>query len=41
LRDQLYALFRRAIVTGKLAPGALVNEIEIADKLGISRTPGP
>jgi hypothetical protein len=39
LRDQIYVLFRRAIVTGKLAPGALVNEIEIADKLGISRTP--
>jgi DNA-binding GntR family transcriptional regulator len=39
LRDQIYALVRRAIVTGKLAPGALVNEIEIADKLGISRTP--
>jgi len=39
LRDQVYALVRRAIVTGKLAPGAPVNEIDIAARLGISRTP--
>ncbi|RFB81537.1 GntR family transcriptional regulator [Methylovirgula sp. 4M-Z18] len=39
LRDQVYALVRKAIVTGKLAPGSPVNEIEIALKLGISRTP--
>ncbi|UDL92593.1 GntR family transcriptional regulator [Mesorhizobium sp. PAMC28654] len=39
LRDQIYALVRKAIVTGKLAPGAPINEIEIANKLGISRTP--
>src|SRR5690606_5714358 len=39
LRDQVYALVRKAIVTGKLAPGAPINEIEIAGKLGISRTP--
>lgn len=39
LRDQIYLLVRRAIVTGKLAPGASVNEIEIAERLGTSRTP--
>lgn len=39
LRDQIYALVRRAIVTGRLPPGAVVNEIEIAEKLGLSRTP--
>lgn len=39
LRDQVYALVRKAIVTGKLAPGAPINEIEIASRLGISRTP--
>ena len=39
LRDQVYALVRKAIVIGKLEPGAPINEIEIANKLGISRTP--
>lgn len=39
LRDQIYLLVRRAIVTGKLAPGSSVNEIEIAERLGTSRTP--
>jgi DNA-binding GntR family transcriptional regulator len=39
LRDQVYTVVRRAIVTGRLAPGAPVNEIEIAERLGISRTP--
>lgn len=39
LRDQIYVLVRRAIVTGKLKPGAPVNEIEIAASLGVSRTP--
>ncbi|WP_226781343.1 GntR family transcriptional regulator [Oceaniglobus trochenteri] len=39
LRDQIYLLVRRAIITGKLAPGAPINEVEIAAKLGTSRTP--
>ncbi|UJQ95023.1 GntR family transcriptional regulator [Mariluticola halotolerans] len=39
LRDQVYALVRNAIVTGKLAPGAPINEFDIAAKLAISRTP--
>ncbi|WP_417771722.1 GntR family transcriptional regulator [Stappia sp.] len=39
LRDQVYALVRKAIVTGRIGPGAPINEIDIATKLGISRTP--
>ncbi|MEO7223368.1 MAG: GntR family transcriptional regulator [Devosia sp.] len=39
LRDQIYGLVRRAIVTGALPPGTIINEIEIAEKLGLSRTP--
>jgi GntR family transcriptional regulator, rspAB operon transcriptional repressor len=39
LRDQIYAIVRRAIVTGSLPPGAAINEVEIAEKLGLSRTP--
>lgn len=39
LREQVYALLRSAIVLGKLRPGAPISEIEIAGRLGISRTP--
>jgi DNA-binding GntR family transcriptional regulator len=39
LRDQIYGVVRRAIVTGSLAPGSVINEIEIAETLGLSRTP--
>ena len=39
LRDQAYALLREAIVTGRLQPLAAVNEVDIAMRLGISRTP--
>ncbi|MCR9195093.1 MAG: GntR family transcriptional regulator [Hyphomonas sp.] len=39
LREQIYGLVRRAIVTGGLSPGAPINEIEIAERLGTSRTP--
>jgi GntR family transcriptional regulator, rspAB operon transcriptional repressor len=39
LRDQIYAVVRRAIVTGHLPPGTVINEIEIAERLGLSRTP--
>lgn len=39
LRDQIYAVVRRAIVAGSLPPGTVINEIEIAEKLGLSRTP--
>ena len=39
LREQIHALVRKTIVTGKLPPGAPVNEIEIATRLGTSRSP--
>jgi GntR family transcriptional regulator, rspAB operon transcriptional repressor len=39
LSEQVYTLVRKAIVMGRLAPGAPVNEPEIAGRLGISRTP--
>lgn len=39
LRDQIYAIVRRAIVTGSLPPGAVIDEVEIAGRLGLSRTP--
>lgn len=39
LRDQIYAVVRRAIVTGSLPPGAVINEVEMAERLGLSRTP--
>ncbi len=39
LRMQVYALVRRAIIAGQLLPGAAINEVEIASKLGVSRTP--
>jgi GntR family transcriptional regulator, rspAB operon transcriptional repressor len=39
LRDQIYAIVRRAIVTGTLPPGAVIDEVEIAERLGLSRTP--
>jgi len=39
LPDQIYSIVRRAIVTGRLPPGSVINEIEIAERLGLSRTP--
>ncbi|MCU0906518.1 MAG: GntR family transcriptional regulator [Rhodobacteraceae bacterium] len=39
LSEQVYALVRKAIVLGRLAPGAPIHEPEIAARLGISRTP--
>lgn len=39
LSDQVYALVRKAVILGHLPPGAPVNEVEIARRLGISRTP--
>jgi len=34
-----YATLRSLIVTGKLAPGSRVLETDVADRLGVSRTP--
>jgi GntR family transcriptional regulator, rspAB operon transcriptional repressor len=39
LREQVYAIVRRAILTGEFAPGATLDEKAIALALGVSRTP--
>jgi len=39
LRDQAAALIRSAIVTGELAPGAVVKDTELAGRLGLSVAP--
>src|SRR5580693_339291 len=37
--DYAYATLRRAIIEGRFAPGRRMREIELAEHLGISRTP--
>jgi DNA-binding GntR family transcriptional regulator len=39
LRDQMYILLRKLIVTGRIQPGQTIDEKACAAKLGISRTP--
>ena len=39
LREAAYQSIRRAIVTGDLAPGAVLRDAELADRLGLSRAP--
>jgi GntR family transcriptional regulator, rspAB operon transcriptional repressor len=39
LRDQIYQLIRGLVIIGQLRPGQPVNEVEIAEQLGVSRTP--
>ena len=39
LREQIYQLIRTLIIIGQLGPGRPVNEVEIAEQLGVSRTP--
>jgi GntR family transcriptional regulator, rspAB operon transcriptional repressor len=39
LREQIYVMIRRLILTGDFAPGLLIDEMAIAAKLGVSRTP--
>ena len=39
LSEQVYTMVRKAIVMGHLPPGAPINEVEFARRLGISRTP--
>lgn len=39
LRDYVYASIRDSIVTVKLEPGRMLYENELADMLGVSRTP--
>jgi DNA-binding GntR family transcriptional regulator len=38
-RDRAYLMLRDAIVNGELAPGAPIRDAELADRLGLSRTP--
>jgi DNA-binding GntR family transcriptional regulator len=39
LRDQIYQYVRGLIVSGQLRPGEAINEVAIAEQLGVSRTP--
>jgi GntR family transcriptional regulator, rspAB operon transcriptional repressor len=39
LRDQIYELVRQLVITGRIPPGATVDEKEIASALKVSRTP--
>jgi len=39
LKDQAYEILRSSIITGRLEPGRLHNEKDLAKGLGISRTP--
>jgi DNA-binding GntR family transcriptional regulator len=39
LRDQVYEIVLRAIVHGDLAPGHQIRDLDIAESLGVSRTP--
>jgi DNA-binding GntR family transcriptional regulator len=38
-RDQVYVVLREAIVSAELEPGRRLSENELADRLGVSRTP--
>jgi DNA-binding GntR family transcriptional regulator len=39
LREQVYEIVLRAIVTGDFQPGYQIRDIDIAESLGVSRTP--
>ncbi|GAA4626399.1 GntR family transcriptional regulator [Actinoallomurus vinaceus] len=39
LRDQAYRMLRDAIVDGDLAPGEIIRDGELAERVGLSRTP--
>ena len=39
LTEQAYAALRREIITCELPPGAEVSELELAERLGMSKTP--
>ncbi|MCP2093188.1 MULTISPECIES: GntR family transcriptional regulator [Actinosynnema] len=38
-RDQALSAIREAIMVGDLAPGAPIRDVELAERLGLSRTP--
>lgn len=39
MRDQAYLMLRDAIVTGELEPGSAIKDTELAERVGLSRTP--
>jgi len=39
LRDRAYRMLRDAIVMGELPPGSLIRDSELAERVGLSRTP--
>ena len=39
LRDVVFNTLRRAILRGELVPGQRLMEIQLAEKMGVSRTP--
>ncbi|MFI8516302.1 GntR family transcriptional regulator [Streptomyces sp. NPDC085481] len=39
LRDRAYEALREAIVRGELAPGSVVKDADVAERLGLSRAP--
>jgi DNA-binding GntR family transcriptional regulator len=39
LRDRAYRVLRDAIVTGELPPGSVIKDVELAERVGLSRTP--
>ncbi len=39
LTDRAYATIRREIITCELSPGSEVSELELSDRLGMSKTP--
>lgn len=39
LREQVYDTMKKQILTGEIQPGARLMEIDLSEKLGVSRTP--
>ncbi|ANF98804.1 GntR family transcriptional regulator [Paenibacillus bovis] len=39
LRDQVYSTIKQGIITLELAPGQKLNDMELANQFGVSRTP--
>jgi DNA-binding GntR family transcriptional regulator len=39
LRDQVYEIVKRMIVLQEIAPGGKINEEDLAERIGVSRTP--
>lgn len=39
LRDRAYRVLRDAIISGELEPGSALRDVELAERVGLSRTP--